>query len=343
MLKVSVSGEELGQISFETIYTSLFFVMDKGHITEKILNVTLEIIYLLTGEEYHNVPEGHHVGGTKVSSNPIKGNIHIKVENVDGGYKAYVWEDQRCNKEETSNNIYPEIFTFNIFTFAPTDGEDSKNILEGCLFLSPDCILDNGNITQGSPGENVTSPRVVSAGLSSDSSDHQECSSIRLSVNSPSTDRKDNNMFSCSECGKCFPLISYLNKHKKTHTEDKPFQCGQCGKCFRSGSKLRRHQRVHTGEKPYLCADCGKLFAHKLSLVNHRKTHTGEKPFSCTECGKCFSLKTYLTIHQRTHTGEKPFFCSDCRKCFAQKTSLNIQQKSHKSETKMTCSIVGEH
>ncbi|XP_075698704.1 gastrula zinc finger protein XlCGF66.1-like [Rhinoderma darwinii] len=28
-------------------------------------------------QEYHNVPEGHHVGGTKVSSNPIKVNVHF--------------------------------------------------------------------------------------------------------------------------------------------------------------------------------------------------------------------------------------------------------------------------
>ncbi|XP_075705431.1 uncharacterized protein LOC142729733 [Rhinoderma darwinii] len=94
MLKVSVSGEELGQISFETIYTSLFFVMDKGHITEKILNVTLEIIYLLTGEDCSVVKK---TSGDSLSPN--------RCPHMSGGWTSTITEPSLIPKRNNEQKI----------------------------------------------------------------------------------------------------------------------------------------------------------------------------------------------------------------------------------------------
>ncbi|KAM4051778.1 uncharacterized protein ACNLHF_025805 isoform 2-T2 [Anomaloglossus baeobatrachus] len=100
-----------------------------------------------------------------------------------------------------------------------------------------------------------------------------------------------------------------------------------------------QQQRAHTGDKPYSCSECEKW---KSQLVVHLKTHTGEKPFSCSDCGKCFIRKSQLDDHIKMHTGEKPFSCSQCGKCFIYKSRLDDHIKIHTGEKPFSCSECGK-
>ncbi|KAM4033794.1 gastrula zinc finger protein XlCGF66.1-like isoform 2-T2 [Anomaloglossus baeobatrachus] len=238
----------------------------------------------------------------------VEGMVGIKVEILEEMEESYLGHDLRGIKKETPTNV-------------SLNGLAHQNTLEGHLILPQDYeIEDMDNIV--SPEEDISSiiyPAFHSSELSSDP--------FFLGI-----PHRDNHLFSCTECGKCFSKKVSLASHLKTHSTQKPYSCSDCGKSFTHKSVLVRHQKIHSGEKPFVCSDCYKCFVQKSDLIYHQRLHTGEKPYPCSDCGKRFSHKSVLVRHQKIHTGEKPHVCPRCGKSFIQKTHLKRHQKIHARE-----------
>ncbi|XP_077322069.1 uncharacterized protein LOC143955824 [Lithobates pipiens] len=367
---------------------------NRSHMTEKILNLTLEIIYLLTGERFPLVKSGDHMTITVPPCDSLKPERHnmekilevtkkmmelltgegedlidIKVE-VKVEEDTYMIDDQQSMEEDGITGTFIEEDTPT--EISTVDGREMRKTSEDCLTLSPDCKVEDEDITQYSPGENPTTSNVHPAPHSVDgpsyssypeepqtvrdgagpsySSYPEEPQTVRDGAGpsyssypeKPQTVRDGavlptDNRFSCPECGKCFRFSFDFNAHKRSQTNQRPYSCSECGKCFAQESNLVTHQRYHMGEKPYSCPECGKCFLNKSSLLRHQRLHTGEKPYSCPECGKCFSRKSHLFTHQRSHTGEKPYCCSECGRCFSDKSSHNRHQRCHTGEKPYSC------
>ncbi|XP_073538130.1 uncharacterized protein [Phyllobates terribilis] len=111
--------------------------------------------------------------------------------------------------------------------------------------------------------------------------------------------------------------------------------------------KNKSHKRgiknltVITETKQFSSLEYEKSFSLKTSIITHPKIHIEEKRFS-SECGKYFNQKLEHVRQKRAHAGEKSYSCSECGKCFPNKSNLVIHQRSHTGEKPYSCSECGK-
>ncbi|XP_077111777.1 uncharacterized protein LOC143767373 isoform X1 [Ranitomeya variabilis] len=73
-----------------------------------------------------------------------------------------------------------------------------------------------------------------------------------------------------------------------------------------------------------------------------QRADTLEQLFSCSECGECFKKKSDFFQHQRMHTGKKSLSCFECKKCFRLKSDLVRHIRCHTGEKPFSCSECGK-
>ncbi|XP_073536876.1 uncharacterized protein [Phyllobates terribilis] len=76
--------------------------------------------------------------------------------------------------------------------------------------------------------------------------------------------------------------------------------------------------------------------------IKNQTDLTAEKPLSSAEHRKCFPLKSSFVTPKKIPTEEKRFSCSECGKCFNQKSELVRHERVHTGEKPYSCSECGK-
>ncbi|KAM4034665.1 LOW QUALITY PROTEIN: uncharacterized protein ACNLHF_021335 [Anomaloglossus baeobatrachus] len=369
------------RILSDLLYKRIFLIdpsrmdRDRDKMAKRILHLTLEILFRITGEDYTVVkktssdhcqdpvsegwgrplspitgPPPHPLIHEDINDQKIleltykmiellTGEVPIRCRDVTVYFSMEEWEYLEGHKDlykEVMMEV-PQPLTSPVLSSERTTPERCPRPL-----LPQDCKQENPDVPQDDQVEDLTHINTAETYVRGD----------ERSKNEIPTDNHTDDCTRSSE-GRPFSPSSKTNMQNKTHRRavehekaqkgEKQFSCSECGKCFNQKGNLCKHLRIHTGEKPFLCSECGKCYREKFILVAHQRVHTGERPFSCSKCGKLFKRQSALISHQRIHTGEKPFSCSECGKCFTYKSYLVTHQRTHTGEKPYSCSECGKN
>ncbi|XP_073408678.1 uncharacterized protein [Dendrobates tinctorius] len=344
--------------------------MDRDKMAEKKLQLTLEILFWLTGEDYIVVktssercrdpvsegcgrplspitgPTPHPLIHGDINDRKIlelaykmiellTGEVPIRCQDVAVYFSMEEWEYLEGHKD-----LYKDVMMEVPQSLASPDLSSKRTTPERCPrpLLPQDCKQEDPIVPQDHQGEDLTHINTTETYVRGDEQCKEEI---------PTYDYPD-------DCGvkpdtyekhAIIPAIPPALQSKNQSSEPSQsvtyLDSSQTVKQNESSKSDVEHQIIPTEKKPFSCPECGKCFMVKSTLVRHQRIHTGNKPFSCSECGKCFSRRSDLLNHQRSHTGEKPYSCPECGKCFIYRSDLLSHQRIHTGEKPHSCPECG--
>ncbi|XP_040261857.1 zinc finger protein 773-like isoform X2 [Bufo bufo] len=350
---------------------------DRSKIAESIIKLTLEIIYLLTGEDYTIVKKlsdkhlaantypcepGGWIGNLSTIMLPptksliteggnaqkiiqltnkitelLTGEIPVRCQDVTVYLSMEEWEYLEGHKDQYTNVIME-----NHQPLTPQDGHSTRNTPEDCRSLLQDGPEEIHSVLQDDQGEDLVNIKAEATGqdepcMRADA----QCKNREIPTDLGTADYHHAN----NEDRDRHLLIYPKNEENEVDTtKRRPFPHQKPsvlqGRDLSSDPNEPSSNQSHKN-KLFQCSECGKSFKKKFNLTMHKRTHKDEKPFSCSECGKGFTRKSGLVTHERIHTGEKPYSCSECGRCFTQRSILVEHQKFHSGEKPFSCSDCG--
>ncbi|XP_040177354.1 oocyte zinc finger protein XlCOF7.1-like [Rana temporaria] len=353
--------------------TSMKMEEDRSYMTEEILNLTLEIIYLLTGESYPPVKSGDPVTITVPPCGSLKPKRHNMEKILEvtkkmmelltgesGNLEDYIIEVKEEFKEEDEEyGVVKVLFEGHKNMMDPPY---KRNPPERCPrpLYSRDSTQEGHTIPHHHRGEDLMIMKVEGeveetyvrddqqyteeAGMTRTFIEEDTPTEISTghAMEKPSKDRltlspgcKMEDEDITGDCGGEKTMSSTMDGG--LHSVDRPWNPSDSDQ-----PRTARDGAGNWGDREFSCPKCKESFSSELGLSVHLRSHTGEKFHSCSECGKCFLHKSELVIHYRSHTGEKPFSCPECGKCFHCKSKLVRHYRSHTGEKPHFCPECGK-
>ncbi|XP_063814052.1 gastrula zinc finger protein XlCGF26.1-like isoform X2 [Pseudophryne corroboree] len=336
---------------------------ERSYRTERILNITLEIIHLLTGEDLTMVtktfeerekPSNHpHVSG---------GMSRIQFPNMAPPPRSLIHDNEQKILELTNKiiqlltgeegeyieehrGLYKDVME-NHRPLTSLDGSSSTNTPErdpGLLFSWNS--EENYNITLQNQIESMPIVKVEDIeGEKTYVRFDQQCKEEEIPTDIGTDKQNLGNML-----GGAILLFPYSQLDDYSITSNSPIEIpaapniypvpdnssilishSEHGKCFPDISEIATPNTTYRNFGEFSSLE-DKCFSRNTKPIVHGKHHPGEKLFSCSACGISFTKMFALLKHQRVCSVGKPFPWSDWSKCIAQRSGHQRDLKTEKS------------
>ncbi|KAM9325118.1 gastrula zinc finger protein XlCGF66.1-like [Gastrophryne carolinensis] len=347
---------------------------EKNQMTEKILNLTLDIIYLLTGENYiafklsngllasnlrkaqspflessSHSPNKNNKKVQEVTSEMIElltGEVPVRCQEVTVNFSKAEWEYLEGRKDLYNTVIRGE----------QAASPDKPRNVNPSLYTR-DSSQDHHSILKDYQGEDLI---VIKA----EAIEEEE---FYVGVNNQHKEEEIPTEIGAGGCyavtnPKKLPLIMTddeveiaddfttetparnsvsPNFHPVFQSVDLSSNPSPHGVYFSDCSRTVALDEARRRPKNFQCSECGKCFTQKAHVLRHAKIHLEEKAHACSVCGRCYAHKSQLASHLRSHTSGKWFSCPECGICFGHKISLVRHQRIHTKEETFSCSDCG--
>ncbi|XP_069605899.1 zinc finger protein 182-like [Ranitomeya imitator] len=353
--------------------------MDRDKMAERILHLTLEIVFRLTGEDYTVVKTSSERCQDPVSDgwgrtlSPITGppphppvheefndqkilelayktielltgEISIRCQDVAVYFSMEEWEYLEGHKD-----LYKDIMMEVPQPLPSPDLSSKRTTPDRCPrpLLPQDCKQEDPNVPQDHQGEDLTHINTTETYVRGDewckeeipTYDYPDDCTKRSKGQLTSSIFKSDDLEITQDTIEVNAITPDIPS--SLHSKDLSSHSLPTTKEYQSNNISIKKLIDSKGKKPFSYSDYGNSFLEK-TFLKHETIHITEKRFSCSECGKCVNQKSDLVKHQRIHTGEKPFSCSECGKSFIQKSDLVKHQRTHTGEKPFSCSECGK-